>query len=162
MSLRSIQIIIWDRLKWAWWLNRNLILLESYQAADNLIHTQSENFARFLIFKGLFRWIATKSTFLMTSMLVTDVRVFNLATRCVGDNNKLFLTLLAILVNNIHYLLASVTIIQKIEIKSPTSRNRQQLKVAKITVTQEFSDIFLLFCPNHGFKLKNTEDWTFV
>ena len=49
-----------------------------------------------------------------------------LTTNCVGDNYKMLVTVLAILVTNIHYLftLASGTNIQKM---SPTSQNRDQL-----------------------------------
>ena len=58
-----------------------------------------------------------------------------LETICVGDNFKMLVTVLAILVTNIHYLfiLRPGTNIHKM---SPTSQNRHQLLVTNISFTE--------------------------
>ena len=63
-----------------------------------------------------------------------------LVTKCFGHNYKMLATVLAILVNGIHYLFTLASgqhpkDVTNIEILSPTPQNRHQREVTKITTS---------------------------
>ena len=135
-SLISSYIIL-DWFKYAIWLSGIHLFLSIWVTPDWMQYSCTQNvrmhkltfslvISRYLELNYSLTW---SFQLLQPFTIRRDLKIISLIsmfeTKCVGDNNKILVTILAILVTNIHYLftLASGTNFQKI---SPTSKFSHQ------------------------------------